>query len=466
MRTTFSGLICAVVLAAGSVGVSGFGTLDFGLLRDDQAASHSEQLFGIVAPVDASSTNSIGATDANADPTSLVTLAKGLSARVVSAVPNLAPNIDQMVLWPNDQNPTHLIAANEEGTAQPGLQRIRLSDGLAETILTGTSSGDPVRRTAWGTILLGEENGTDGWLLEIADPLHTTNVSFNRVAGTSSDPAHVVARPAPGRLSYEGIALYSSGVMYYGDENRPLNGTPGGAYFKFIPAAPWNGQQGIANSPLAAAGTIYGLRLGKRSKNTDYGQATETGLGTWVLVGSTPNMNLRAQAATLKLTGYYRPEDFEIDPVALADGKVRFCGNNTGNEGQDNNWGQTICVTDGTLAQALANAAVPAVQFFVIGAADFAMMDNIAYQPGLGNWVINEDGDGPEVGRNNDIWSCLPDGDDADDQSDGCAKVVTLNDLTAESTGGVFDQSGTHYYVSIQHNVTGHGVVLDITGWR
>jgi secreted PhoX family phosphatase len=102
----------------------------------------------------------------------------------------------------------------------------------------------------------------------------------------------------------------------------------------------------------------------------------------------------------------------------------------------------------------------------VLGSADFAMVDNIAYQPGLGNWVINEDGDGPEVGRNNDIWSCLPDGDDPDDQSDGCVKVVTLNDLTAESTGGVFDKSGTHYYVSIQHNVTGHGVVLDITGWR
>jgi hypothetical protein len=40
-----------------------------------------------------------------------------------------------------------------------------------------------------------------------------------------------------------------------------------------------------------------------------------------------------------------------------------------------------------------------------------------------------------------------------------------LNDLNAESTGGIFDAEGRHYYVSIQHNVTGHGVVLDITGW-
>ena len=465
MRSTFSVLTCAAVLAAASaVAANGFG-FDFGLFRDQQLDAYSEQLFGIVSPVDASSTESVGATDANADPTSLITVAKGLRVNVLTAQPNAAPNIDQMVFWPNDQNPTHLIVANEEGPAQPGLQRIRLSDGLVETILSGTSSGDPVRRTAWGTILFGEENGTDGWLIEIANPLTTTGVTFNRATGVSSDPAHVVSRPAPGRLSYEGIALYSNGVMYYADENRPLNGTPGGAYFKFIPTTPWNGQPGLANSPLAA-GSVYGLRLGKRSGNTDYGQASETGLGTWIPVTTVPNTNLRAQAATLKLTGYYRPEDFEIDPQALAAGKVRFCANNTGNESQNHNWGQTICMTDGTIAQSAVNTAVPEVQFLVLGTWDFAMMDNIAYEPIHGNFVVNEDGDGAEVGRNNDIWSCLDDGDDADDQSDGCVRVASLNDLTAESTGGVFDKSGDHYYVSIQHNVTGHGVVLDITGWR
>ena len=58
------------------------------------------------------------------------------------------------------------------------------------------------------------------------------------------------------------------------------------------------------------------------------------------------------------------------------------------------------------------------------------------------------------------------DGDDADGLSDGCIRIATLNDLNAEWTGGVFDDSGRHFFVSVQHNVTGHGVVLDITGWR
>ena len=71
--------------------------------------------------------------------------------------------------------------------------------------------------------------------------------------------------------------------------------------------------------------------------------------------------------------------------------------------------------------------------------------------------------DGDQLRGNNDIFSCLPDGSDSDLPSDGCARIMTLNDLTAETTGGIFNADGSKYYVSIQHNVTGHGVVLEIT---
>jgi secreted PhoX family phosphatase len=114
----------------------------------------------------------------------------------------------------------------------------------------------------------------------------------------------------------------------------------------------------------------------------------------------------------------------------------------------------------------LANTATPEVQYLVIGTPELAMPDNIAFQSGRGNWIIHEDGDGPEVGRNNDLWACLEDGADMDSLSDGCIRVATLNDLNAEWTGGIFDASGTRFFVSVQHNVTGHGVILEITGWR
>lgn len=94
----------------------------------------------------------------------------------------------------------------------------------------------------------------------------------------------------------------------------------------------------LGESPLAS-GSVYGLRLGKRSGNTDYGQSTEFGLGTWIAVSGASPVDLRAATATLKLTGYYRPEDLQLDLGALAAGQVVFCGNNTGNQVQDHLWG-------------------------------------------------------------------------------------------------------------------------------
>src|SRR4030095_10836059 len=49
-------------------------TFNFGEFRAHQLDSHSEQLFGTVTPVGASSTDSISAQEANSDPTALVTL--------------------------------------------------------------------------------------------------------------------------------------------------------------------------------------------------------------------------------------------------------------------------------------------------------------------------------------------------------------------------------------------------------
>jgi secreted PhoX family phosphatase len=477
-------------LGIGLVG-SALAGLDFGLDEQNLLNSKPLPLFGVTKPIAASSKASISAATAEADPTALVTLANGLSARVVTAAANAGPNIDMMALWPNDTNPTWLIACNEQGAAQPALQRIRISDGLVETIVaSGLVSCDPAHRTPWGTIVFAEENGTSGRLFELIDPLTTTGVAISAATTTPatvtcppSPPAcegtgNIVERTAVGRLSFEGIGITPNGVMYYGDENRPLNGTPGGAYFKFIPAcAPTatcpvgslpgaNNEAKLAASPFASAGTIYGLRLGKRSGNTDYGQGTQTGRGTWIPEAGAAPINLRGAVASQFLTGYYRPEDLEFDFEAIANGDVRFCANNTGNEGDDRNYGETICVTDGTLAQAAntATLSIPEVQYSVVGNPQFAMMDNIAYQPGRGNWVIHEDGD--QLQGNNDLFDCLPDGADDNLLSDGCVRIGTENDLSAEWTGGVFDATGTRFFVSVQHNVTEHGVVLEITGWK
>jgi secreted PhoX family phosphatase len=475
MKKLVAAAIALAMVVGGGVALAS--VVDWGLAQQSQTQANSKALYGVDAPLRFSSTASITQQEALDEPTALATLAKGLHARAVTAGV-AAPNLDMISFWPNSTNPQWLIACNEGGESDPGLQRINIATGVAQTILTGTSDCDPTRLTPWGTILFGEEAGggaEGGRVYELQDPIDTTGVTLDRATGTFSGGVgadNFAVRPALGRLSFEGFAIYGNGLVYYGDENRPSTGTAGGAYFKFVPtqdlARGTRHIDSLDDSPLAS-GSIYGLRLGLRSGGTDYGQGTQTGFGTWVPVCSgdaCADVDLRAEAATLHLTGYYRPEDIDVDAKASAAGLVQFCGNNTGNEDEDQLYGETICVNDGTQVQALANAAVPQVQLFVEGNPAFAMPDNVAYQPGRGNWVIHEDAATEYLSpHNDDLWDCLPDGSDDNLQSDGCVRVGTLNDLTAEWTGGIFTNNGKRFFVSVQHNISGYGTILEITGW-
>ena len=442
---------------------------DWGLDRQTQMENKSHTLFGFGQPLTESSTVNLNQAQAQANPAGLITVAKGLKVGVVSAG-KAAPNIDQMILWPK-ANPTYIIGCNEEGDADPALQKISLATGAATTIATGIDDCDPVRATPWGTVLFGEEAGSVGAMYELIDPLNVVGASINNATGVTAAPyTNSIQRVnALGFLSFEGLAILPNGVTYYGDELGPSNGTPAGAYYKFVPTTPWTGSgtiSSLSQSPYNA-GKVYSLRVGQGSNS---GQGDAYGIGTWSFLASltsASSQQLRALATTNNRTGYYRPEDISIDEAALAAGNVRFCGNNTGRDAA-RYWGETICFTDGTVGQALANSATPQVQLFVQGSGELNMPDNIAYQAGRENWLIEEDGSTDtfiDGARNDDIWDCLPDGADVDTLSDGCVRVATLNDLDAESTGGFFDSTGTHYYVSIQHNSSGFGTILDITGW-
>ena len=174
-------------------------------------------------------------------------------------------------------------------------------------------------------------------------------------------------------------------------------------------------------------------------------------------------IDLRAEAANLSLDRLL-PAGGHLDSIRgqLAAGNVRCCGNNTGNEKDDQLWGETICLTDGTQSPRPApTRATPEVQYFQLGTSGSGRWSTTSpIQPGRGNWVLHEDADDQlPHGHNNDLWVCLPDGADDDLLSDGCIRIATLNDLTAEWTGGMFDATGKHFYVSVQHNVTGYGVI-------
>ena len=252
---------------------------DFGLRTERTLADNSKELFGVKSALPSSSSIDLDGAQALADPAKLVTLAKGLKVNVVAAGPddNVGPNSDQMVLWPA-QHPTHLIAVNEEGTTEPGLQKIDLKTGKATTIATGIEDNDPVRATPWGTVIFGEEAG-DGAMYEIIDPLSVEGATIDRTTGASSSPK-IRRLDALGFNAFEGLAILPNGVTYYGNELAASNGAPGGAYYKFVPAHPWAGGAPITSldqSPYAT-GSLFALRVGQGS---NFGQGFQYGTGTW-----------------------------------------------------------------------------------------------------------------------------------------------------------------------------------------
>ena len=156
----------------------------------------------------------------------------------VSAVSNATgPLADMIALWPNDEHPTHLFVCVENsfsGDSNPDIvsvQRVDLSgepDSNAVTIIKGLSACDPIHRTPWGSLIVGEEAARPeaSTRSSIRSRFQGANpvLILSRAAGTTSDPQHVVKRKAIGSLSFEGIVITEDGTTYVGDENRPSQG--------------------------------------------------------------------------------------------------------------------------------------------------------------------------------------------------------------------------------------------------
>jgi hypothetical protein len=121
------GVVALLIVVASAL--AGFG--DYGLEQQSQLQNKSRPLFGVGQPLAESSTVDLDQAQALANPAGLITVPKGLKVSVVSAG-KAAPNIDQMVLWPQP-NPQYIIGCNEEGVSQPALQMISLANGDATT---------------------------------------------------------------------------------------------------------------------------------------------------------------------------------------------------------------------------------------------------------------------------------------------------------------------------------------------
>ncbi|MBC7944028.1 MAG: DUF839 domain-containing protein [Burkholderiales bacterium] len=452
---------------------------DFGMFVERKLNNRSKQLFGVKEPLNESAPETTGAyRTATQKAEAQVLLADGLHVEYLTR--NAGNETDMMDFFPLHK-PTHLITCVEGAREQltgdadktkyaagdkfnPAVQRISLSDGKVETILRGMTRCDGIRTTPWGTILITEET-TDGGAYEILNPLKTTNFTvFDRATGVIVDTdgkenaVEIAKRAALPTMAWEGIAVLASGVVIAGDELRPgsidldgdkkpENDTDGGAIFKFVPQVPRSGDgliTALAQSPFAS-GAVHALQVSCQDNIQQYGQGCEIGNAAWISVNAA---TARTDANKNGATGYYRPEDLHDDPLykdaenALA---VRVCWTNTGNE-DGKNYAEVVCAVDSEPLIADPTKRTVVANRFVEGDTDFNSFDNLAFQPKTGNLYVIEDHD------NGDIFACLRDGEDRDIKSDGCVKILSVKDSSAEPTGFIFAPDGETAYLSIQHS--------------
>ncbi|TNF07098.1 MAG: DUF839 domain-containing protein [Gammaproteobacteria bacterium] len=473
--------ICTAV--AGAAIAADHAPMDFGMKVQHLLNAQSEKLFGFNQPLEASFDGHVSREPGqNAD--DLILLADGLQATILTR--EAGDKADMFALWPNEEAPTHAIFCIEGGREElgttlpsgiakynPSIQRIDLVTGAVETILRGMDRCDGIRTTSWGTVLATEETD-DGQGYELIDPLSTDNQTvLDRASGVIVDEnnnpsTNIVKRDALPTMAWEGLTVTDEGVVIGGDELRPGSGTAdkdGGAIFKFVPAVPHAGGEiaDLALSPFAA-GDVYAMQVSCVNNKQQFGQGCEIGNAAWIAVSAA---NARDDADAAGATGYYRPEDLHKDPTFEGEG-VRFCWTNTGNEGAKN-YGEVICGVDADPLMLGENPRSVVVNRFVEGDEDFNSVDNLAFQPYSGNLYVIEDHD------NGDIFACLPDGQDRDIKTDGCVKVLSVKDQSAEPTGFGFLGDGQSALLSIQHSdddamadVDDYGTddILLITGFK
>jgi secreted PhoX family phosphatase len=196
----------------------------------------------------------------------------------------------------------------------------------------------------------------------------------------------------------------------------------------------------LSDSPFDA-GTVYAMQVQCKDGTSQWGQGCEIGNAKWIEVNAS---TARADANANGATGYYRPEDLHKDPTYEGEG-VKFCWANTGNEGAEH-YGEIICGVDADPLNAINDGTTTIINRFVEGNPEFTSVDSVEINPVTGDVYAIEDH------KNGDIWACLKDGADKDIKTDGCVRLLSVKDQSAEPTGFIFSADGSKAYLSIQHS--------------
>jgi uncharacterized protein len=359
------------------------------------------------------------------DPANPLVLPAGFTQTLLASEPSFADAIDM-----NTQNETG---------QQAGRYLYRVTEGslgqLSVTdLLTGTTkimvsradweSLDPVIWTPWGTLLFAEETNNSSR----RDPAYPAAVGglVYEVFLAENDPTlvtSVVARPAIGAKSHEGMAFDVHGNLYSISERTP------GYIYKFVPDTKGD----------LSSGQSYVMKITQPDGD-------RTGVAEWIpLDRAAVQIDASAAGDAVGATGYGRPEDLVI-------------GTSTGNT-HGGNWMLYVAITSEHRVLAIdlndGKGSTFTVSNYVArglnATTDFAAPDNLALDRS-GNLYITEDPGGNTASgkRGDDIWVAEP-GKGSATAASSVVRFASLNDCEAEPTGIYFDLKGQRLFVNVQH---------------
>ena len=381
--------------------------------------------------------SSFACTVSGGDPVNPVALPAGFAQSIIVSEPQVADAIDMNTQNESGPQAGRYLYRPAEGSVSEvsvtDLQNLGPNSTKRFAFRADWESLDPIVWTPWGTLLIGEETNASSK----PDPDYPSAKAglVYELIPSASDPSvleRVVARPAIGSKSHEGMRFDKQGNLYSISERNP------GYIFKFTPD-----RKGDLSS-----GQLYVLKI--TSPTGD-----RTGEAEWIpLDRNAVQVDASAAADRAGATGYNRPEDVEI---ATSTGNNRGSINTlyvavTGLSGPTDN--RVIAIDLREPAGGSAHSTAFVYDYVKVGVnttSDFSMPDNLALDP-AGNLFVAEDPGGSFASKRNgdDIWLARP-SNGPHSAASSVERFASLTDCDAEPTGIYWEKGGDRLFVNVQH---------------
>jgi secreted PhoX family phosphatase len=352
------------------------------------------------------------------DPNAPFILPPGYQQTIIASEPSYADVPDMTVQNETGPQRGRYIYQTHEVGSNGSVSVTDLVTGQTKTLVQRTDweSLDGITWTPWGTILFSEETNSAGR----RDPQFPQAIA-GLVYEIFLDPndltvaTNVVARPAIGSKSHEGMRFDDQGNLYSISERTP------GYIFKFVPDKAGD----------LSAGQTYVLKI------TQPDGGVNTGLATWVpLDRAAVQIDASAAGDAVGAAGYGRPEDLEYREGMLSaaiTSEHRII---------------TIRFTSPTTARVY-----DFVRRGLNTDAQFDSPDNLAFGPSQTLWVTEDPGGNTQSGKKgDDIWMAgAPTGPFTPARI--VSRFASLTDCEAEPTGIYFDivSPTPRLFVHVQH---------------